>query len=75
MFSDNRFPAHKVILASRSDYFRALLYGGLKESQQSEIHMKSATIEAFKGLLKYIYTGQISLGNLKVNYFCIFECL
>lgn len=23
----SRFPAHKVILASRSDYFRAMLYG------------------------------------------------
>ena len=54
-------------MASRSDYFRALLYGGMKESQQTEIELKSATIGAFKGLLKYIYTGHISLANLKVS--------
>lgn len=29
-----RLHAHKVILASRSEYFRALLYGGMKESAQ-----------------------------------------
>lgn len=29
-----RIPAHKVILAASSDYFRALLYGGMRESNQ-----------------------------------------
>lgn len=58
-----RFNGHKVILAARSEYFRALLYGGLKESMQSEIELKEPTLAAFKGLLKYIYTGHMSLAN------------
>ena len=58
-----RFNAHKVILAARSEYFRALLFGGLKESTQEEIELKGASLQAFKGLLKYIYTGHISLAN------------
>lgn len=59
-----RIPAHKIILASRSEYFRycyyynfhiifkclipfyslirALLFGGLLESQQSEIELKGS---------------------------------
>lgn len=58
-----RFNGHKVILAARSQYFRALLYGGLKESSQQEIELKGTTLPAFKGLLKYIYTGHMSLAN------------
>lgn len=56
-----RFNAHKIILAARSQYFRALLFGGLKESMQHEIELKDANLAAFKGLLEYIYVGRISL--------------
>lgn len=58
-----KFYSHKLILAARSEYFRALLFGGLKESKQDEIELKAATLPAFKGLLKYIYTGRMSLAN------------
>lgn len=57
--------AHKVILAARSEYFRALLYGGLKESNQDEIVLRDAPLKAFKILLKYIYTGHMFLMTLK----------
>ncbi|KAL7306296.1 hypothetical protein TKK_0001726 [Trichogramma kaykai] len=60
-----RFNGHKVILAARSQYFRALLYGGLRETTQSEINLKETTLPAFKGLFKYIYTGHMSLSNLQ----------
>ena len=59
------FPAHRIILAARSQYFRALLYGGMKESTQSEVELKAATTIAFKSLLKYVYTGRMALGELK----------
>ncbi|XP_035736604.1 BTB/POZ domain-containing protein 9-like [Vespa mandarinia] len=61
--ADQRFNGHKIILAARSQYFRALLFGGLKESTQQEIELKGASVPAFKGLFKYIYTGHISLAN------------
>ncbi|KAJ8912844.1 hypothetical protein NQ315_007976 [Exocentrus adspersus] len=60
-----RLSAHKVILAARSDYFRAMLYGGLKESSQAEITLPDAPLKAFKVLLKYIYTGHMFLSTLK----------
>jgi BTB/POZ domain-containing protein 9 len=41
------------------------LFGGMRESQQSEIELKGSSIEAFKGLLRYIYTGHMSLGRMK----------
>jgi BTB/POZ domain len=48
----------KVILAARSEYFRALLYGGMKESSQQEIELMDTPPEAFKILLKYVYAGE-----------------
>lgn len=60
-----KFHGHRVILAARSEYFRALLYGGMKESQQNEIELKGTPLSAFKILLKYIYTGYMTLANLK----------
>ncbi|XP_065343465.1 BTB/POZ domain-containing protein 9 [Cloeon dipterum] len=61
----DKFHAHKVILAARSEYFRALLYGGMKESQQAEVELMCSNCDAFKALLRYIYTGQMSLSAMK----------
>ncbi|CAF3582053.1 unnamed protein product, partial [Rotaria sp. Silwood2] len=57
------FYAHRIILAARSEYFRALLYGGLRESQcdNHAIEIKECKSAAFKILLQYIYTGRINL--------------
>jgi len=53
--------AHRVILAAKSDYFRTLFASGLKESQEKEVELKETPIEAFRLLLRFIYTGQMSL--------------
>lgn len=53
-----------MILAARSEYFRALLFGGLSESKQDEISLEVPVV-AFRGLLKYIYSGRMSLSALK----------
>lgn len=58
-------PAHRNIVAMRSSYFKALLYGGLAETTQSKINLK-APLEAFKALLKYMYTGCMSLDEMNV---------
>ncbi|XP_029902597.1 BTB/POZ domain-containing protein 9-like isoform X2 [Myripristis murdjan] len=61
-----RFPAHRVILASRCQYFRAMLYNGMKESQpQAEISLEDTQAEAFSMLLQYLYTGRASLSTAR----------
>ncbi|XP_050073004.1 BTB/POZ domain-containing protein 9 [Anopheles maculipalpis] len=62
-----RIPAHRVILAARSEYFRALLYGGMQETKQDEITLH-IPLTAFKSLLKYIYSGSMSLVNMKEEH-------
>ncbi|XP_037027772.1 BTB/POZ domain-containing protein 9 [Bradysia coprophila] len=61
---EHKIPAHRVILAARSEYFRALLYGGLSESTQHDIRLE-IPLEAFKCLLGYIYSGFLSLSQMK----------
>lgn len=46
------FSAHKLILSARSDYFRAMLFGGLSESTSSEIKLDSVPVNAFKIVLR-----------------------
>ena len=58
--------AHRIILAARCEYFRALFYGGLKETTNSEkIPLPDTPLNAFKHLLKYIYTGLMSLREIE----------
>uniref|UniRef100_A0A182N542 BTB domain-containing protein n=1 Tax=Anopheles dirus TaxID=7168 RepID=A0A182N542_9DIPT len=59
-----RVPAHRLILSTRSEYFRALLYGGLAESKQNEISL-NVPLQPFKHLLKYIYSGCLELRDVK----------
>ncbi|KAL6487916.1 hypothetical protein MHYP_G00045420 [Metynnis hypsauchen] len=63
---EKRFPAHRVILAARCQYFRALLYGGMRESQpQAEVRLEETRAEAFSMLLRYLYTGRASLSEAR----------
>ena len=53
------FPAHKVILAARSDYFKALLTGGMKETGLSEIPIGDLSKEVLQLLMVYLYSGTV----------------
>lgn len=62
-----RFPAHRVILASRCEYFRALLFGGLAETHSSIIHLNGISPSAFSHVLEYIYTGKLCISGVTVS--------
>ena len=60
-----RFPAHRIVLASRCEFFRCLLFGDMKEARQGmEIEIPDTTPDAFAVLLQYVYCGHICLGDL-----------
>ncbi|XP_045185511.2 BTB/POZ domain-containing protein 9-like [Mercenaria mercenaria] len=67
---DRRFQAHKVILAARSEYFRAMLFGGLMESRPgtNEIKLQDTSAKAFEAILKYMYTGKMNLMEVKEEH-------
>eukprot|EP00297_Palpitomonas_bilix_P005055 CAMPEP_0113875200 /NCGR_PEP_ID=MMETSP0780_2-20120614/4800_1 /TAXON_ID=652834 /ORGANISM="Palpitomonas bilix" /LENGTH=645 /DNA_ID=CAMNT_0000861143 /DNA_START=98 /DNA_END=2035 /DNA_ORIENTATION=+ /assembly_acc=CAM_ASM_000599 len=52
-------PAHRVILASASPYFRALFTSGMKEVEESTIKLEEVGKDAFDCALQYMYNGCI----------------
>ncbi|XP_069119047.1 BTB/POZ domain-containing protein 6-like [Argopecten irradians] len=52
--------AHKLILASRSSVFRAILYGPLAEKGQT-VDIPGVESDIFKCFLRYVHTDQCSI--------------
>nr|CDJ92219.1 BTB:POZ and BTB Kelch-associated domain containing protein [Haemonchus contortus] len=67
MVNGELFPAHKAILVARSEYFRAMFFGGMKECEEAEVVLKENNGHAFRTLLRYIYTAKLSLSELEEN--------
>ncbi len=57
------FPCHKGMLCVRSEYFRQVLSSGMRETFESRYEIKETTVEAFRGLLTYIYTDNKSFAH------------
>lgn len=51
--------AHKCILVSQSEYFRAMFDSGMMESRTNVVTIKDFVPEVFKEALRFIYTGQL----------------
>ncbi|XP_072289130.1 kelch-like protein 22 isoform X1 [Eucyclogobius newberryi] len=61
LVEDRPIQAHRILLAASCDYFRGMLAGGLRETQQNEIPIHGVTHVAMKKILDYIYTSEIEL--------------
>ena len=68
---DTLFPAHRVVLASYSDYFHSVFTDG-KEANQAVIELKDKSVspDKFKIIMDSIYSGE-----LHVNQKSVFEVL
>ncbi len=56
-----RFPAHRNVLAARSEYFRGLLLSGMQEGSvgQQEIELGEVSARAFRVVLQHLYTAEV----------------
>eukprot|EP00922_Rhytidocystis_sp_ex-Travisia-forbesii_P052418 GHVS01077748.1.p1 GENE.GHVS01077748.1~~GHVS01077748.1.p1 ORF type:complete len:505 (+),score=103.99 GHVS01077748.1:458-1972(+) len=57
--------ATRALLAARSDHFRALFYGGMKEAHQTAdqpIIIQDVSHEVFLAILEYLYTDTLPAG-------------
>ncbi|XP_037969431.2 kelch-like protein 5 isoform X1 [Plutella xylostella] len=62
-----RIPAHKVVLASCSEYFAAMFTGALREAELPEITLERVDPQALQALIHYCYTGNIELREESVE--------
>lgn len=53
------FRCHRVMFAACSDYFKALLYGGMSETQTRRVEFRDVSPKAFETILIYAYTGRV----------------
>ena len=54
-----RIPVHKIIITSRSPYFKALCMGGMVESSQSVIRVNDVPIDALRLVIEFLYTYEV----------------
>jgi kelch-like protein 1/4/5 len=54
---DVKIRAHRIILSSVSDYFKAMFTSNLSESFKSDIEMTDMDGNALKSLVDFIYSG------------------
>jgi speckle-type POZ protein len=59
------FPAHKLILATRSEVFAAMFQHQTKEQSSNQITIEDVEPEVFQELLRFIYTGRVSLDKME----------
>ncbi|KAG9342754.1 hypothetical protein JZ751_015616 [Albula glossodonta] len=58
---EQKFHAHKAVLAACSDYFRAMFSLCMVESEAEEVTLQGVTSVGLKQALDFAYTGQIML--------------
>merc|ERR1712224_800005 len=51
--------ASRAHLAVRSEHFRAMLYGGMRESSGGEITIPDVSVNVFMKVLEYLYTDSV----------------
>ncbi|KAM4608738.1 kelch-like protein 9 [Polymixia lowei] len=59
--SSDTFPVHRVIMASASDYFKAMFTGGMREQEMKEIKLHGVTKAGLKNIIDFIYTARVNL--------------
>jgi len=62
LYAENRpFMAHKGLLASASDYFRAMFASEMRETHAKEIELHGVNAPGLEKVLDFIYSGEIIL--------------
>jgi len=59
--------AHKIVLASNSNYFYQIFTGSFEKSYKEEIRINNITPNAFKLLVDFMYTSKLKITEYNVQ--------
>lgn len=59
--------AHKYLLATCSDYFKAMLVHNSQESQKSKVVLEGVNPDAVEAILEFCYAGQLKINKANVQ--------
>ncbi|CAO2622728.1 Kelch-like protein 13 [Lemmus lemmus] len=59
--TDDAYPVHRVMMASASDYFKAMFTGGMKEQDLMCIKLHGVSKVGLRKIIDFIYTAKLSL--------------
>ncbi|XP_061765467.1 kelch-like protein 7 [Nerophis ophidion] len=62
-----QFPAHRIVLAAASKFFRLMFTTNMLESKSYEVELSSVDPEIIELLLEYIYTAEVPVDISKVQ--------
>uniref|UniRef100_A0A7E4UTL0 BTB domain-containing protein n=1 Tax=Panagrellus redivivus TaxID=6233 RepID=A0A7E4UTL0_PANRE len=62
-----KLPAHRDVLVQRCQYFEALFNSGMIEATSKRIEVRETSIDGFKCVLKWIYTGTVEFTSLSLK--------
>ncbi|BFZ23237.1 hypothetical protein BsWGS_26276 [Bradybaena similaris] len=65
--ADQKFSAHRVILAATIPYFHAMFTHDMVETKQPEITMESVEPSALEALINFAYTGRVVIDSNNVQ--------
>ena len=64
---DQKFPAHRNILAASSPYFLGLFSADMKERREEDVRMEGLSPKTVEQLLRFVYTGEVEINDENVK--------
>ena len=61
-----QFPAHKSIMAARSEVFAAMFQHPTTENLTNQVIIEDIEPDVFQEMLRFIYTGRLNLATMKI---------
>lgn len=68
LVGEDKFVAHKIVLASASPYFRAMFTGGMREEEMSIIPLHGIHPCTLSALIEFAYTSEIRVSEQNVCF-------